>query len=147
MKTQNSVSQKIWILIKSIKNKDILNRNVMLLKSMFISMHSILGWASFCMNYCINAAWHGGNLWHCSGVMEDQVSFGAFPLHGTVRFVSLLGGFPLGTVPGTFLVPRQPRFQAIRTVTKTWRVNTADHSLAGENRHYCVTELATRDPT
>ncbi len=24
-------------------------------------MHSILGWASFCMNYCINAAWHGGN--------------------------------------------------------------------------------------
>ncbi len=28
---------------------------------MFISMHSILGWASFCMNYCINVAWHGGN--------------------------------------------------------------------------------------
>ncbi len=28
---------------------------------MFISMHSILGWASFCMNYCINAAWHGDN--------------------------------------------------------------------------------------
>ncbi len=28
---------------------------------MFISMHSILGWASFCMNYCINAAWHRGN--------------------------------------------------------------------------------------
>ncbi len=28
---------------------------------MFISMHSKLGWASFCMNYCINAAWHGGN--------------------------------------------------------------------------------------
>ncbi len=26
---------------------------------MLISMHSILGWASFCMNYCINAAWHG----------------------------------------------------------------------------------------
>ncbi len=44
--------------IRSIK-KDISNRNVRLLKSMFISMHSILGWASFCMNYCINAAWHG----------------------------------------------------------------------------------------
>ncbi len=28
---------------------------------MFISMHSILGWASFCMNYCINAAWHEDN--------------------------------------------------------------------------------------
>ncbi len=26
---------------------------------MFISMHSILGWASFCMNYCINVACHG----------------------------------------------------------------------------------------
>ncbi len=46
--------------ITSIK-KDILNRNVRLLKSMFISMHSILGWASFCMNYCIDAAWHGGD--------------------------------------------------------------------------------------
>ncbi len=33
-----------------------------------------------------------------------------------------------------------------RTVTKTWRVNSADHWMAGENRHYCVTELATRDP-
>ncbi len=26
---------------------------------------------------------------------------GAFPLHGTARYGSLLGGFPLGTVPGT----------------------------------------------
>ncbi len=38
---------------------------------MFISMHSVLGWASFCMNYCINAAWHGGNqpvaLLRCNG--------------------------------------------------------------------------------
>ncbi len=33
----------------------------MLLKSMFISKHSILDWASFCMNYCINVAWYGGN--------------------------------------------------------------------------------------
>ncbi len=66
--------------------------------------------------------------------------------HGTVRYGSLLGGFPLGTVPGTFLVPPQPRFQANRTVTKTWRVNSVDHWLAGENRLYCVTELATRDP-
>ncbi len=47
------------------------------------------------------------------------VTYGAFPLHGTARYGSLLGGFPLGTVPGTFLVPPQPRFQAIRTVTKT----------------------------
>ncbi len=38
---------------------------------MFISMHSILGRASFCFNYCINAAWHGGDqtvaLLRCNG--------------------------------------------------------------------------------
>ncbi len=66
---QNSVSPKIsWILHK-IKN---VNRNVRLLKKMLISMHSILGWASFCMNYCINVAWHGGNrpvaLLRCYGI-------------------------------------------------------------------------------
>ncbi len=61
IKIPNSVYQKIWILHKINKKKDILNRNARFLKSMFISTHSILGWASFCMNYCINAAWHGGN--------------------------------------------------------------------------------------
>ncbi len=38
---------------------------------MFISINSILGWASFCMNYCIDAFWHGGNhpvaLRRCNG--------------------------------------------------------------------------------
>ncbi len=62
--------RKLEYYTRSIKN-DILNRKVRLLKSMFISMHSILGWASFCMNYCINAAWHGGNqpvaLLRCNG--------------------------------------------------------------------------------
>ncbi len=52
--------RKLEYYIRSIK-KDILNRNVRLLKSMFISMHSILGLVSFCMNYFINAACHGGN--------------------------------------------------------------------------------------
>ncbi len=61
MKTQNSVSQKIRLLHKINKKNDILNRNVRHLKSILISMHLILGWSSFCMNYCINAAWHGGN--------------------------------------------------------------------------------------
>ncbi len=35
-------------------------------------------------------------------------------------------------VPGNFLVPPRPGFQAIRTITKTWRVNSTDHWLAGE---------------
>ncbi len=87
---------------------------------------------------CLN----GSGWWWCSGVGDI---YGAFTLHGTARYGSLLGGFPLGTVPGTFLVPPRPGFQAIRTVTKTWRVNSADHWLAGENHHYCATELATWD--
>ncbi len=70
MQTQNSVSRKIIILHKINKN-NILNKNVKLLKSMFISMHSILGWVSFCTNYCINVASHGGNqpvaLLRCNG--------------------------------------------------------------------------------
>ncbi len=88
----------------------------------------------------------------CSAAVLKQCimvrsSYGDFPLHGTAQYGSLLGGgFPLGTVPGTVLVPLRLRFQASRTVTKTWRVNSADHWLAGENRHYCVIELATRDP-
>ncbi len=68
--------------------------------------------------------------------------------HGTVRYGSLLGGFPLGTVPGTwyFFSTTSVEVPSSRTVTKTWRVNSADHWMAGENRHYCVTEFATRDP-
>ncbi len=47
---------------------------------------------------------------------------GAFPLHGTARYGSLLGGFPLGTVPGTWYffsttsaeVPSEPyRYQNV----------------------------------
>ncbi len=77
-----------------------------------------------------------------------QYTNGAFPLHGTARYGSVrftFGGFSTGYCTW-YLVPPQPRFQAIRTVTKMWRVNSADHWLAGENRHYCVTELATWDP-
>ncbi len=68
--------------------------------------------------------------------------------HGTVQYGSLLGGFPLGTVPGTwyFFSTTSVEVPSSRTVTKTWRVNSADHWLAGENLPYCVTELATRDP-
>ncbi|MED6249606.1 hypothetical protein ATANTOWER_016901 [Ataeniobius toweri] len=41
------------------------------LESMPIYLHSILGWASSCMNYCINALWHRGDqpvaLHRCNG--------------------------------------------------------------------------------
>ncbi len=65
--------------------------------------------------------------------------------HGMVHFWGVFH-WVLYLVPDTFLVPLRSRFHASRTVTKTWRVNSADHWLAGENRHYCVTDLATRDP-
>lgn len=32
-----------------------------LLKSTIVSMHSVFDWGSFCINYCINATWHGGD--------------------------------------------------------------------------------------
>ncbi len=57
-------------------------------------------------------------------VEKIPVNNGAFPLHGTVRYGSLLGGFPLGTVPGTWYFFSTT---SARTVTKTWRVNSTDH--------------------
>ncbi len=52
---------------------------------------------------------------------------------GTVHFWG--GGFHRVQYLVLFLVPPRPRFQENRTVTKTWRVNSADHWLARENRH------------
>ncbi len=70
MKTQNSVSQKIWILHK-INKKWYFKQKCQASEKYVHYMHSILGWASFCMNYCINAAWHGDNqpvaLLRCNG--------------------------------------------------------------------------------
>ncbi len=86
---------------------------------------------------------------HTEGRYEPLMAlFHCMVRHGTVRYGSLLGGFPLGTVPGTwyFFSTTSVEVPSSRTVTKTWRVNSADHWMAGENRHYCVTELATRDP-
>ncbi len=89
MKTQNSVSQKISILPI---NKYILNRNARLLKSMFISMHSILGWVSFCMNYCINAARHRDNqpvtLLRCNEAQAALIA--AFSSSALLGLVSLI---------------------------------------------------------
>ncbi len=60
MKTQNPVSQKIWILHK-INKKGYFKQKYQASEKYEHVQHSILGWASFCMNYCINAVWHGGN--------------------------------------------------------------------------------------
>ncbi len=70
--------------------------------------------------------------------------------HGTVRYGSLLGGFPLGTVPSTWYffsttsveVPIEPyRYQNVTCI------NSADHWMAGENRHYLLRHLNLRHET
>ncbi len=70
MKTQNSVSQKIRILHK-INKKGYFKQKCQASEKYEHVQHSILVWVSFCMNYCINAAWHGGNqpvaLLRCNG--------------------------------------------------------------------------------
>ncbi len=93
-----------------------------------------------------SCSWHrrkylgaGTCTWRFSTAWYGKVRFRTVHFWGVFHWVLYL-------VPGTFLVPPQPRFQASRTVTKTWRVNSTDHWLAGENRHYCITELATGDP-
>ncbi len=96
-----------------------------------------------CLWRCVsnsNAAYApSSNLWRFSTAWYGTVRFGMVHFWGVFHWVLYL-------VPGTFLVPPQPRFQAYRTITETWRVNSVDHWMAGENRHYCVNELATWDP-
>ncbi len=62
MKTPNSVSQKIRILLKTNTKKGFLEilvtENYEHEKYEHVT-NSILSWGSFCLNYCSNAAWHG----------------------------------------------------------------------------------------
>ncbi len=61
MKTPNSVSQKIKILLKT-NTKDFLKSwptEKYEHEKYEHVQHSILSWGSFCPNYCSNAAWHG----------------------------------------------------------------------------------------
>ncbi len=100
-----------------------------------------LGFSVSPKRFTVNAALH--KLYRSASAL--LALFHCMVRHGTVHFWGVFH-WVLYLVPDTFLVPLRSRFQASRTVTKTWRVNSADHWLAGENRHYCVTELATRDP-
>ncbi len=62
--------------------------------------------------------------------------------HGTVRYGSLLGGFPLGTVPGTWYFFSTT---SVEVPSEPYCYQNVTCKLC-KNRHYCVTELATRDP-
>ncbi len=85
--------------------------------------------------------------WATFGVSEWLMAlFLCMVRHGTVQYVSLLGGFHWVQYLVLFLGPPLPRFQASRTVTKMWRVNSADHWLAGENSH-CLHHWTWRHDT
>lgn len=56
MKTQNSVTQKIRILHNLNLKRNVLSRNVQLLKSLFSTWLGLL-----CMSYCLGVVWRGGD--------------------------------------------------------------------------------------
>ncbi len=121
MKTPHSVSQKIIILHKITKN--IYFKNVRLLKSMLIYMHLILGWASFCMNYCINAACHGDNqpvaLLRCNEARVALIAgFRSSALLGLVSLIFLL------TIPHRFSLGfRSGEFAGQSSTVTPWSLN------------------------
>ncbi len=70
MKTQNSVSQKIRILHKI--NKKGYFKQKCQASEKYVHFYALNTWLGLlCMNYCINAAWHGGDqsvaLLRCNG--------------------------------------------------------------------------------
>ncbi len=52
--------KKLEYFLKDKSKKDFQNRNVQDVQVGLI-MHLILGWGSFCTNYCFSAAWYGGD--------------------------------------------------------------------------------------
>ncbi len=125
----NNENPKLEYYIRSIK-KGILNRNVRLLKSMFISMHSILGWASFCMKYCINVAWHGVDqsvaLLRCN---EAQVALIA--VFSSSALLSLVSLIFLLTIPHRFSVGfRSGEFAGQSSTVTPWSLNQLSVPLA-----------------
>ncbi len=95
---------------------------------MLISMHSILGWASFCMNYCINAAWYGGDqpvaLLRCNETQVTLITaFSSSALLGLVSLIFLLTishrfsmGFRSGEFAGSNTMVIEPAFGTFGSV-------------------------------
>ncbi len=86
-------------------------------------MYSILGWASVCMNYCINVAWHGGNqsvaLLRC---YEAHVALiAAFRSSALLGLVSLIFLF---TIPHIFSMGfRSGEFAGQSSTVTPWSLN------------------------
>ncbi len=121
MKTQNSVSRTIRILHKINIKKNIFTRNVRLLKSMFISNHSIFGWASFCMNF-------GGVAWRQSacGTAQGNGSPGCFDIaaFGSFALLGLVSLIFLSTIAHIFSMAfRSGEFAGQSSTVTPWSLN------------------------
>ncbi len=93
-------------------------------------MYSILGRGSFCFNYCLNSAWHGGDqfvsLLRC---MEAQVAltvaFRSSALLGLVSLIFLL------TIPHRFSMGfRSGEFAGQSSTVTPWSLNQLLEPLA-----------------
>lgn len=79
---------RIIIIIKVQPKKDVFSStNVRPWRSMTISTYSILGWASYCMNKCINVSWHCAN--QSAGLRRYNGSPGCFRSSALLGLVSL----------------------------------------------------------
>ncbi len=82
-------------------------------------MYSILDWASFCFNYCLNSAWHGGDQfvallrWY-----EAQVSLTA--AFSSSAFFGLLFLIFLLTIPHRFSLLASQAHQHHGHLTNFW---------------------------
>ncbi len=100
MKTQNSVSQKIWILHTI--NKKWYYKQKCQASEMYVHFYALNTWLGlFCMNYCINAAWHGVDqpvaLLRCNEAQAALIAaFRSSALLGLVSLIFLL------TIPQRF---------------------------------------------
>ncbi len=95
-------------------------------------MYSILGRGSFCFNYCLNLAWHGGDQCvHCWGGMEAQVSltvaFSSSAFFGLLFLIFLLTkphrfslGFRSGEFAGQSSTPTPWSFNQLLVLLAVW---------------------------
>ncbi len=88
----------------------------------FTYMHSILGRGSFCFNYCLNSAWHGGDQfvallrWYEAQV-SLTVAFSSSAFFGLLFLIFLL------TIPRRFSMFRSGEFAGQSSTPTPWSFN------------------------
>ncbi len=122
-KPTNSLSQQIRILHKTNKKNVLVNcwpsgKDVHLLY-----MYSILGRGSFCFNYCLNSAWHGGDQFVALLRWYGSPGFFDSGLQLICIFWSLVSHFLL-TIPHRFSMGfRSGKFAGQSSTPTPWSFN------------------------